>query len=151
MSKRMKVLTLVLAVILLVTAGTATIAMAQEDKPAPMLQDGVNSPILAEVAEILDVPQDELVGILQQIWQKLREENVYEATGNLTEGKVDRIKGQRAGAQHMWQERMGQSSQSNGIENQQNTRLRISQSARGRQMIAVPRGWKGVPPTQRVD
>ena len=136
MSKRMKVLTLVLAVILLVTAGTATIAMAQEDKPTLVEGVGVKDSLLARVAEILDIPQEELVYTLQQVLQELREE--CPPTGNSTirqemkNGFTER---------HMYKrQEMGQGSQGNGIENQQNTRLRVSQSVRGRQMIAAPRG-----------
>ena len=136
MSKRMKVLTLVLAVILLVTAGTATIAMAQEDKPTLVEGVGVKDSLLARVAEILDIPQEELVYTLQQVWQELREECQPTCNSTIRQETKNRFTERRM----YKKQEMGQRSQGNGTENQQNKRSRISQSARGRQMIAAPRG-----------
>ncbi len=73
MSKRFKVLASVLvAVLLLAVAGTAMV-MAQEDEPAPTPQAGANG-LLARVAEILDIPEEELVDAFKQVRQEMREE-----------------------------------------------------------------------------
>ena len=72
MSKRMKVLVSVLvAVLLLVASGTA-IAMAQEEEePAPPVE---SNGLLARVAEILDIPEEDLIDAFGQARQEMKEE-----------------------------------------------------------------------------
>ncbi len=77
MSKRVKVLVSVLvAVLLLVASGTA-IAMAQEEEePAPPVE---SNGLLARVAEILGISEEDLIDAFGQARQEIREEVFYEA------------------------------------------------------------------------
>ena len=153
MSSRIKVIVSMLVVILLVAAVPTTIVLAQEEESAPALQEGATPPFLAKVAEILGISTDNLTTAFQQAQQEMREE--CQATGNCT------ILRERVMFRNQWKEKrqewiekrqeIGKRFQCNGTENQQNMRLRISQSVRGRHMIAVPRGWNGPIPSQQVD
>ena len=95
MSKRMKVLVSVLvAVLLLVASGTA-IAMAQEEEePAPPVE---SNGLLARVAEILGISEEDLIDAFGQARQEMREEVFYEALdkavaeGIITEEEAEEI------------------------------------------------------------
>ncbi len=70
MSKRIKVLVVVLAAVLLLTvSGTATV-MAQEEPASTPQANG----FLARVAEILDIPQERLGDAFTQARQQMRQE-----------------------------------------------------------------------------
>jgi len=142
MSRRVKVLISVLVATLLMVAGSATVALAQEEpqeEPQTTLRSGLEG-ILARAAEILGVSQDDLATAFEQAWQEVREEN--QSTENCT---LENRTVSQAGQQR-WVERrqeMGKGFQGSQMDSQNTARFRISQSVRGRQMIAVPEGWGG--------
>ena len=72
MSKRVKILVSALVVVLLLTVGATATVMAQED-PTPTPQAEAKG-LLARVAEILDIPQEELVDAFRQAQQEIRQE-----------------------------------------------------------------------------
>ena len=108
---------------------------------------------MARVAEILDISQDDLVGAFGQAREEMREE--CQATGNCT------LLRERVMFRNQWKEKrqewiekrqeIGKRFQCNGTENQQNMRLRISQSVRGRHMIAGSRGWQQQGPPELAE
>lgn len=135
MSKKFKVIISVLvAVLLLIASGTA-VAMAQDE---PELQSESGG-LLARVASILAIPPEKLADAFQQARQEMREE--CQATGNCTIRQENENKFRQRWAEE--EQEMGKRFQGNGTESQKNRRFRISQSVRGRQMIAVPEGWQG--------
>ena len=69
MSKRMKALIAVVAAILVLTVGGTAMVMAQ-DEPPPTPETGANG-LLARVAQILDIPQDDLVNAFKQTRQEM--------------------------------------------------------------------------------
>jgi len=104
MSRKMKVIvSVVVAVLLLTVSGTATV-MAQ-DKPVPTPEPGTKifmvtantTGLLARVAEILDIPEDDLVNAFNQARQEMREEAYFSfldkavAEGRLTQEEADEI------------------------------------------------------------
>ncbi len=71
MSKRMKALIAVVAAILLLTvAGTATV-IAQEEEPAPIPEA---NGLLARVADVLGISQEDLLNAFRQAQQDVRQE-----------------------------------------------------------------------------
>jgi hypothetical protein len=108
MSKRFKVLASVLvAVLLLTVAGTATMVMAQEEEEDQEVttQQVEVSPVLARVAEILGIPEEDLINAFEQAQQEMMEERMEEAfdraldkldkaveEGLLTQEEADEIK-----------------------------------------------------------
>jgi hypothetical protein len=164
MSKKFKVVISVLVAVLLLTASGTAIAMAQDEPTPQTTREG----LLARVADKLGVTQEQLVEAFQQARQEMREE--CQATGNCTvrQEKVNRFRECWTEKQQDWAQKrqewmekrqewlekkqeMGNCLQGKRTENQQNTRFRISEAVRGRQMIAVPRGWTGPMPSQQVD
>ena len=143
MSKRAKVLIALLAAVLLLTVGGAAVAMADEE---PRLRQGAGDtePVLARVAEIFGISQDELADAFEQARQEVREE--CQGTGNCSmyQEEANRFKQrwteERKGELEAEQER-GRRFQGNSAENQPKNRYRVSEAARGRQMIAVSKGW----------
>ena len=104
MSRKMKVIvSVVVAVLLLTVGGTATV-MAQ-DKPVPTPEPSTKifmvtantTGLLARVAEILDIPEDDLVNAFNQARQEMREEAYFSfldkavAEGRLTQEEADEI------------------------------------------------------------
>lgn len=111
MSKKMKVLVSVLVAVLVFTVGGAAIVMAQEEEEEePALQEeeevtteieelvpellevmppGEANGLLARVAEILDIPVEELREAFQQAREELREERFEEALYRLLDKAVD--------------------------------------------------------------
>ena len=145
MSRKIKVLVSTLVAVLLLTVGGTAVVMADEEA-VPELYAGANV-TLARVAEILNIPQEELVNIFMQAKQEMREE--WQATENcssICQESVNRFKEQRM---EKWQERtgnkqeMGTRFQGDRPEGQKTGRFRVSQAVRGQQMIAVPKGWNG--------
>ena len=72
MSKRMKALIAVVVAILVLTVGGTAVVMAQ-DEPTPTPEAGANG-LLARVAEILDIPQEDLTSAFKQAQQEIRQE-----------------------------------------------------------------------------
>lgn len=72
MSKRMKVLVAVVVAILLLTVGGTAMVMAQ-DEPTPTPETGATG-LLARVANILGIPQDDLINAFKQARQDIRQE-----------------------------------------------------------------------------
>jgi len=95
MSRKMKVLVSVLvAVLLLVAGGTATVMAQEDEEPTPQVEA---NGLLARVAEILDIPEDDLVNAFTQARQEMREEAFLSfldeavAEGRLTQEEADEI------------------------------------------------------------
>ena len=82
MSKRMKALVSVLAAILLLTVGTTVSVMAQDEEPTPtpapstkvFMGTANTTGLLARVAEILGIPEEDLTNAFKQAQQEMREE-----------------------------------------------------------------------------
>ncbi len=83
MSKKMKILVSVLVAILVLTVGGTTIALAQDDEdvePEEELATEVTpNGFLARVAEILDIPEEELIEVFQQVRQEMMAERCDDA------------------------------------------------------------------------
>lgn len=81
MTRRMKVLVSVLVVVLLLTMGGAATVLAQEEEEEVATGvEGVLPPfaaggLLARIAEILDIPEEELIEAFQQARQEMMEES----------------------------------------------------------------------------
>jgi len=73
MSKKMKVLVAVLAAILLLSVGGTAMVMAQEEEPTPTPEAGANG-LLARVADILGISQEELGNAFRQAQQEMRQD-----------------------------------------------------------------------------
>ena len=80
MSRKMKVLISLLVAVLVFTIGGTAMALAQEDEDEEELVTGVvANGLLSKIAEILDIPEDELREAFAQAREELREER-FEAT-----------------------------------------------------------------------
>ena len=133
MSKKVKVLVSVLVAVILLTVGGMATVLAQEngeEVTATANETGTNG-LLARVAGILGIPQEELVNAFKQAQQEMREEAFIRYLEKavekelITQEEADEIKewrGERPEALEV-------------------LRARISQAVRSRQMIAVPSGW----------
>ncbi len=100
-SKRMKVLVSVLAAVVLLTAGGATAVMA-DDGSVPTSNTANTTGLLPRVAEILDIPQEDLVNAFNQARREMREEACIRyldkavEKGRITEEEADEIREWRA-------------------------------------------------------
>jgi len=101
MSKKVKVLIAVMLAILLMAVGSAVV-MAQEE-PEPTPEAGAKG-LLARVADILDIPQEDLIDAFGQARQEMRQEACIRFLdravegGRITQGEADQIiewRGQR--------------------------------------------------------
>jgi len=101
MSKKVKVLVSVLVVVILLTVGGTATVLAQENDEevtATANETGTNG-LLARVAGILGVPQEELVNAFKQAQQEMREEAFIRyldkavEKGLITQEEADEIKG----------------------------------------------------------
>ncbi len=96
MSKRMKVLVAVLVATLLLTVGSAAMVMAQEE-PTPTPEPSTNG-LVARVAQILEIPQEDLTNAFKQAQQEMREEAFIRSLdkavekGRITPEEADEIK-----------------------------------------------------------
>ncbi len=96
MSKRVKILVSALVVVLLLAVGGTAIVMAQEE-PTPTPEAGAKG-LLTRVAEILDIPQEDLVNAFKQAKQEMRQEAFIRALdkaveeGYITQEEADEIK-----------------------------------------------------------
>jgi len=140
MSKKVKVIISVVMAIILLTVSGAAVALAQ-DEPAPDTQTGN---LLARIANLLGVTEEQLTEVLEQARQEMRED--CQATENCTIRQQDENQ-----MREQWQEgreeftgkrqEMGRGFQNKGVESQNKARYRVSQSVRGQQMISAPGGW----------
>ena len=73
MSKRIKVVVTVLVAILLLTMGGATVVMANDESTSTSNTTSTNG-LLARVAEILDISQEDLSNAFKQAQQEMRQE-----------------------------------------------------------------------------
>jgi len=96
MSKRVKIVTSVVMATLLLVAGTTVTVMAQEETTPP--EAGARG-LLARVAEILDISQEDLSSAFKQAQQEMRQEAFDRALdkaidkGLITEQEADEITG----------------------------------------------------------
>ena len=81
MSKKVKILISVMVAVLLVVAGATVIMADEEDEPATEIG---RKGLLARVADILDVPQDELIDAFNQARLEMRQEAFT--------GAIDRVR-----------------------------------------------------------
>ncbi len=94
MSKKAKVLVLVLVTVIMLTVSSIATVMAHEE-PAPTPEA---KGFLARVAEILDIPQEDLTNAFKQAQQEIREEAFIRfldkavEEGRLTQKEADEIK-----------------------------------------------------------
>jgi hypothetical protein len=91
MSKKWRIIIAVLAAVVLLTVGTASVAMADEPASTSNATTGFPS-LLARVATILGITEDELTSAFNQAREEMREE--HQATENCT-------------PRHGWGERFG--------------------------------------------
>ena len=105
MSKRMKVLVSVMVAMLLLTVGIAVPVMAQE-KPTPTPEPSTKifmvtantTGLLARVAEILDISEEDLINAFKQAQQEMRQEAFNQTLdkaveeGLLTQDEAEEIK-----------------------------------------------------------
>jgi len=144
MSKRVKIIVSVIVAVLLLTVATTATVMAQEEEPvqeeaAPQLEGRTG--LLARVAEILGISQEELVDTFRQAQQEMRQEAFLRyltkavEEGLITQGEFDEIKA--------WWENKPEALDC------LTPCARIQKASRFRQMIAVSRGWGG-PRTPRL-
>jgi len=100
MSKKMKVLVSVLVAILLLTVGGTTIALAQDDEELEedeltteevegILPDEESDNLLARVAEILGISEEELRDIFRQAREEVRDERFDEALYSMLDKAVE--------------------------------------------------------------
>jgi len=78
-SKKMKILVSVLVAVLVFTIGGTAMALAQEDEEEELVTGVEANGLLSKIAEILDIPEDELREAFAQAREELREER-FEAT-----------------------------------------------------------------------
>ena len=96
MSKRIKIIVSVVVAMLLLTVGIAVPVMAQEE-PTPTPEAGTNG-LLARVAEILDISEEDLLNAFKQARQEMKEEAFLRgldkavAKGFITQEEADEIK-----------------------------------------------------------
>ena len=102
MSNKVKVLISVLAAVVMLAVSSTAIVMAQEEptqeESAP--QAG-KAGILARVAEILDIPEEDLVSAFKQAQEEIRQEVCINAPGKAMGKKL--ITEEKATALKQWQ------------------------------------------------
>jgi len=100
MSKKMKVLISVLAAILLLAIGGTAMVMAQEEpeeESTPLALEAEASGLLARVAGILEIDEEDLVNAFEQARQEIQEEafinrlNQAVEEGRITQQEADEI------------------------------------------------------------
>ena len=138
MSKKVKVLVSVLVAVVLLTVGGVATVMAQEEEPvqeepAPQLEGRTG--LLAKVAEILGISQEELGNAFRQAQQEMMQEAFIRALdkaveeGLITQQEADEIK--------EWWENKPEAL------DRLTPGARILKASRFRQMMAFSRGWGG--------
>ena len=172
MSKKMKVLVSVLVAVLLLSVGGVATVMADDGSTATDNETGSKS-LLARVAEILDITEEDLVNAFRQARQEMREEafvNYLDKAvekGLITPEEADEIKEwweQRPEdldnlpprcflnkgllSRHMWGAHRGWSEEA---QNSLHLRARIHQAIGNRQMMFTPAGWQRPGPPNLAD
>jgi hypothetical protein len=99
MSRKMKVFISVLVAVLLLVGGTAVVMAQEDEEPVPSPEA---NGLLTRVAEILGIPEEDLIDAFQQARQEMMEERWKEAfyraldkaveEGLLTQEEADEIK-----------------------------------------------------------
>ena len=158
MSKKVKVLVSVLVVVILLTVGgTATVLAQESDEEVTALssETGTNG-LLARVAGILGVTDEELADAFRQAQQEIREEACIRYLdkavdeGCITPEEAEKIKewwGERPEVldpglfQRVFAFRQAQQEMRGEAFDRPVLRARISQAVRNRQMSAVSNGW----------
>lgn len=134
MSKRVKILISVAVAILLLAIGATAMVMAQEEPTPP--ESGAKG-LLARVAEILGIPEEELVNAFKQAQQELREEAFTKfldkavEEGLITQEEADQIK-------EWWEQRPEAISHLFPL-------AHIFPAIHGRQIIIIHKGYEGEP------
>ena len=141
MSKKVKVIIGVLVAVLVMTFGGTAIAMANEEETQPALPaepGAVSGNFLARVAEILDIPEEDLVNAFKQAWGEMPQgtQNRFMERERRTQGQIDKTQ-----EQNMKREQVKQRIQDRAL----------NKAVRGRNMIAVPNGWQGQIPLQPAE
>jgi hypothetical protein len=77
-SRKMKVLISLLVAVLVFTIGGTAMALAQEDEEEEMVTEVASNNLLSRVADILNVPEEDLVNAFAQAQKELREEKFNE-------------------------------------------------------------------------
>ena len=138
MSKRIKIIISALVVVLLLTMGATMTVMANDGEPEEeLLPPGVEAEVrglVARVAEILGIDQEDLVAAFNQARQEMR----VEAFDRFLDKAVEqgRIASEEAGEIREWWEQRPEALGPNVF-----PRACIRRAIRGRQMIAASRGW----------
>ena len=150
MSKKLKVIVSVLvAVLLLATSGTAVVMAQDEPEPTPQV---TAEGLLDRIASILGITPQELTDAFNQAQQEMQEEclvtgnccGICQQNANQFKERWMEKRQQRGEGNQQWMEKRQQRNQRLQCDGtQQKARFRISQSSRGRQMITVPEGWQG--------
>ncbi len=97
MSKKVKALVLVLVTVVVLTVGGVTMVMAQEE-PTPTPEAEAKG-LLERVADILDIPKEDLINAFKQAQQEMRQEAFIRfldkavEEGRLTPKEADEIRG----------------------------------------------------------
>ena len=141
MSKKIKVIIGVLVAVLVMTFGGTAIAMADEEETQPALpaEPGVVAGnYLSRVAEILDIPEEDLVNAFKQAWGEMPQgtQNRFMERERRTQGQIDKTQ-----EQNMKREQVKQRIQDRAL----------NKAVRGRHMIAVSNGWQGQIPYQPTE
>jgi len=142
MSKKVKVIIGVLVAVLVMTFGGTAIAIADEEEetqPALPAEPGaVAGNFLTRVAEILDIPEEDLVNAFKQAWGEMPQEiqNRFMERERRTQGQIDKVQ-----EQNMKREQVKQRIQDRVL----------NKAVRGRHMIAVSNGWQGQIPYQPAE
>ncbi len=131
MSKRVKALVSMLMVVVLLAVGGTAMVMAEEPTPPPEV--GAKG-LLARVAEILDIPEEDLVNAFKQARQEMRQEAFIRALdkavekGRITQEEADEIK-------EWWEQKP------EALGPSLFPRARIFPAIRGRHMWGGYKGW----------
>jgi len=172
MSKKMKVLVSVLVAVLLLSVGGIATVMADDGSTATDNETGENG-LLARVAEILDITEDDLVNAFRQARQEMRDQAFISYLdkavdkGLITPEEADEI-------QEWWEQRPegldnlpprcflnkgllgrnvwgAQRGWSEEAQNPLQMQARIYQTIGNRQMLFAPAGWQRPGPPNLAD
>jgi len=140
MSKRIKVLVSMLMVVVLLAVGGTAMVMAEEE-PTPPPEVGAKG-LLARVAEILEIPEEDLVNAFKQARQEMRQEAFVRALDRAVEqGRITR---EEANEIREWCEQKPEV-----LDRGQFGRAGIFRGVHDRRMMAIPnRAREGVCITQ---
>ena len=179
MSKKVKVLIGVLVAVLIMTFGGTAVAMADDgDETQPALQSAlgiVAGRFLARVAEILEVPEGDLVNAFQQAWGEMGGEvqSRFMKSEGLIQEKINKFQEQKMKREQIRQKIqnkvLGKAVEKGRISENATAeikgwwesrpgalddvipRARVFKAIRGRHMIAVPNDWQGQIPNQPAE